>query len=56
MARDDWKYDVELLEGADEPESKPLAPEVVCPRCLHASPREAPQCPWCGTPFPREGS
>lgn len=51
MGRDDWMYDEDSLEEAEEEGKKDVAAERQCNNCYRYVPAESPYCAWCGKPF-----
>ncbi|HEY3489410.1 MAG TPA: hypothetical protein VGK27_04720 [Candidatus Deferrimicrobiaceae bacterium] len=54
MGRDDWMYDEDSLDEAEEEGSKPEPAERQCPNCQRYVPSDAPYCAWCCRPFPEK--
>lgn len=51
MGRDDWMYDEDSLEEAEEDVRKDSSGERQCSNCLRFVASDTPYCGWCGRPF-----
>lgn len=52
MGRDDWMYDEDSLDEAEEESNKDAPAERQCPNCTRFVSADSPYCAWCGRPFP----
>ncbi len=51
MGRDDWMYDEDSMNEAEEESRKPESSDRQCPNCLRYVSADSPYCSWCGRPL-----